>query len=440
MIKPSTTQNRSYLKRTNGVRYDGVEEFLDEVICGKGKVTRGFLSDLNNIVEGAALDGSIVYCENKELSYFSELPDALRDICDHFEPSDDDIIDYDAVDTRKKAYLDLEKINFGISLFQNNKVPSSLKRKLIETITYIGDEKTLNELQSFNEINVDNVGKYMSLIDNSYSGMNDEFYDYFENTLVKCGVIAERDQYDFFSNIVELEALIEEINQKGICDFKYLDCKAEALAYRDLCSENGYGIRLPFSARHPIYDNLNNPNISYSLYKRIADIHKVKVDELVSYGYSIDIYLPPLLSIFLSRCEKPKDIPRLLGDFREEFSPLRDNVAKYFDASDSELPLREHFEAVKQYKDILNRLSNETDIEKKKSKVYQIWDVVKKGDGFSILTGILDLLIQHDTERVRKRTTGQISNILDKSLNVKNYGRLVSRIFGEDNIDIRSLK
>lgn len=179
------------------------------------------------------------------------------------------------------------------------------------------------------------------------------------------------------------------------------------------------------------------------LYNRIAGAHRKSMEDVMALARPRTIYLPPLLSVLLSRCESRSDIPKRLIELRAEFTDFRRSIRKWFDQLDRAESVREKIEIREELDDAFSSLVKHYEYKREgfyKQIAGAFVSAAEEGDikkmlvkpAFAVIKeGVTTLLPEALSVR---RFTGLI-NLMDEALSVERYSSLLGRVFG-DSIDI----
>ena len=175
----------------------------------------------------------------------------------------------------------------------------------------------------------------------------------------------------------------------------------------------------------------NKKNPSIELYKKLADFHHLKVEKLLKYVGTRQMYIPPLLSIILDRCSDRSNFIEQLIKLRDEFSDFRlltTNAHKLILESEKLGDQIEILEDMENSWDILIKK-----IQKRNKKcLNHLWNVVKEVDPMKMTARGLDLLKNYDEERQIVDKFRPIFDAWNVSMNVRHYSRLIRKVFKED--------
>ncbi|MEO0529533.1 MAG: hypothetical protein AAF266_03040 [Planctomycetota bacterium] len=175
------------------------------------------------------------------------------------------------------------------------------------------------------------------------------------------------------------------------------------------------------------------------VYREVAASHRLAVEDLLSLIRPRRVYLPPLLSILLSRCKGVPDIPRQLIRLRSEFSDFRTTMADWFAELDNATSLRDKLEVSRELSSANAALVDR--IEGKRQGVYKevagaFVDAAEDGSPTKLVTKPIFALVRQGVTTVApdvfalRRYTGMI-DLIDKSLEIKDYTSLLARVFGD---------
>jgi hypothetical protein len=168
------------------------------------------------------------------------------------------------------------------------------------------------------------------------------------------------------------------------------------------------------------------------LYRRVADIHHVKVDELLCHRGVRHLYLPPLVSILLARCKSPADLPIQLRELRAEFAPLREAISSHQQRLIAATSLREQIEAIDEFNEFWETYSRKLRSPSQRL-LYRTWDIVKTANPIRWFTDTIDVLGQFDRERQVVNRFATLPNVLEMAIATPNIHQQISaleRLFG----------
>lgn len=171
---------------------------------------------------------------------------------------------------------------------------------------------------------------------------------------------------------------------------------------------------------------------SVDLYRRLADIHHVKLEDILKHlGYS-ELPVPPLTSILLSRCRDRDDLPVQLKKLRYEFESLREAGRLHEQRLEKASTLREQFEAIEEFNEFWCIFSNK--LNRKSARIiYRLWDIFKEPDPTKWFTKSIDLLVEFAREQfILNRYKGllDIWNLAKETKAAQNQLTDIERIFG----------
>lgn len=186
-----------------------------------------------------------------------------------------------------------------------------------------------------------------------------------------------------------------------------------------------------------VFHQMDTP--AFAIYNKVAAEHRKSVEDVIALIRPRTVYLPPLLSILLSRCENIEEIPYRLHELRDEFIDFRKAVKKWFDQLDQAASLREKIEIRDELDEAINGLVKLYDYKRKgfyKQVAGAFISAVEDGDvkkmilkpTFAVLKeGVTSILPEMISVR---RFTGMI-DLMEQALNVENYSNLLHKLFGE---------
>lgn len=173
------------------------------------------------------------------------------------------------------------------------------------------------------------------------------------------------------------------------------------------------------------------PALSFAvcLYRELSKLHKIKLEKLYAISKPRSYYIPPLLSIVLSKCRGRDDFMENVWTLREDLTPFREASRKLQYRIAGESQLRDQLDALEEYTDAVAALARK--VKSPKPRLLQaMWDLTKEGTLGSIILKGIDRLYERDME---SRCLGKIEGFYDlwnSSLRVKNYFGQFERVFG----------
>ena len=185
-----------------------------------------------------------------------------------------------------------------------------------------------------------------------------------------------------------------------------------------------------------VFHQMETPALN--LYRVGAEAHRALVEQVLAHTRPRTVYLPPLLSILLSRCESSEDLPRRLIELRAEYSEFRRDVSGWLDRFDQTTSLAEKIEIHAELQNSMDSVSK--GYEDKRVGFYKevagaLIDAAEEGDLKKAITKPAFALIKHGLTSIApeligtRRFTG-IVNLLDDATRIEDYGQLLRRVFG----------
>jgi hypothetical protein len=179
------------------------------------------------------------------------------------------------------------------------------------------------------------------------------------------------------------------------------------------------------------------------LYREASSTHREQVESLLSLVRPRSVYLPPLLSVLLARCQKRDDIPTRLVELRAEFAELRFAIHRWLGNLDEAKTLREKLQLRNELSAVATALTRR--FENKRRAFYRevagaLVDALEDGDPRKLVTKPVFTAVKHGVTSilpdawVTRRFTGLI-DLLDEALQVEDYSSVLHRLFG-DSLDI----
>lgn len=181
-----------------------------------------------------------------------------------------------------------------------------------------------------------------------------------------------------------------------------------------------------------------NKNKLYDLYKIVSQQLKADIEQLSNFFNMKYIYLPPFLSILLSRCNSTEDIPTELRKLREEFIDIRKTNSRYQQQITNAKSFGEVIDISREYQVAQETLTKAISNRKKSKYIRNLWDIVKSASIKGMLTKTLDLVLDWDTERQNLTSVKSFYDIYGLVRDIKKYDRLMLKCFGKSGIDYRS--
>lgn len=200
----------------------------------------------------------------------------------------------------------------------------------------------------------------------------------------------------------------------------------------NLASGSKFHLALPLYAARAQAEFFSTKSASLELYRRLADLYKVKVDDLLLHkGYS-ELPIPPLTSILLSRCRSRDEIPEQLMKLRLEFTPLREAARKHEEQLEKANNIGEHFDAISEFEQFWETFSKKLSSRSIRI-IYRFWDIVKEANPVSWITKSVDKAVEWDQEHfILNRYKGllDIWNLTRNTEPIQDQLKNVERIFG----------
>lgn len=175
------------------------------------------------------------------------------------------------------------------------------------------------------------------------------------------------------------------------------------------------------------------------MYRELASQHREKVEGILALIRPRKVYLPPLLKVLLSRCEKPSDIPQRLIELRGELQDFREGVNEWLNEFDKATSDKEKIEVRDEFDDAISTMSKkfgETRISFYKELIGSMLEAAADGDPQKILTKPAFKLLEEvfsniiPDKLVTRRFTGLV-DLMDQALNVGDNNQLLRKVFGE---------
>lgn len=193
----------------------------------------------------------------------------------------------------------------------------------------------------------------------------------------------------------------------------------------------------------PFLDGFNQcttPAISaLSAYTELASQHRKKVKKILDSIRPRTIYLPPLLTVLLSRCEKPSDIPQRLIELRGELQDFRLGINKWFNEFDKAASYKEKGEVQEEFDDALFTMSKkfgETRAAFYKEVIGAILEGAEDGDIKKVIAKPAFKLLEEGITNfipdklMTRRFTGLV-DLMDQALKIEGNNQLLGKVFKE---------
>jgi hypothetical protein len=180
----------------------------------------------------------------------------------------------------------------------------------------------------------------------------------------------------------------------------------------------------------------------FRLYNKISSEHKRYAEKLIEFQKPRTVYLPPLLSILLNRCDRASDIPKRMSELRDEFSGLRQEIF-YWEAEMSNLhTFRDQLKLREELDNVLTR--NSQNFKNRKLGFYKhvsgaflegfedgITQKIFTKPAIALAKEGLDLF----PDKIRSKKFSGLIKLFDESFKVEDYGSLLQKVF-KKNLDI----
>lgn len=169
------------------------------------------------------------------------------------------------------------------------------------------------------------------------------------------------------------------------------------------------------------------------------------------YGYPEEVNIPPIMALVLERASKADEIIDVVLEMRNErrLKDLRAGFTEYeAKIRDNGKPLSESLDALNQLESLMKLLSRSYD---KRDQIYMLeWqNMVDSLPGFAEQiklddnkTKVVDLFIEWIEDQLRKRKTSYLFNMKYKILDMRDYAKLIRKVFGYEltESDIRKMR
>lgn len=174
-----------------------------------------------------------------------------------------------------------------------------------------------------------------------------------------------------------------------------------------------------------------NIPLSKYLYKSYNSKLKEKINEIGQLNYASDIYIPPVLSILINRCNSRRDFIYHLCELRSEFEKLRNSLSDIQLALNSEDTLGERLKIYNQIEQYRDQLLKGLDQAGKRSFIRRTWDIVKSLKPEKILVNVADILLEIDERRQIISGLRHFSKLDQLTKDLKLIENKISDLFGD---------
>lgn len=174
------------------------------------------------------------------------------------------------------------------------------------------------------------------------------------------------------------------------------------------------------------------------LYAGLSKSHRDHLADLLALVRPRPIYLPPLLSVLLSRCASREDIPRRLAELRQEHGSFRSDISSWLRELDACNSLKEKVQVTDELVKAAASMSRL--YENKRPTFYRevagaALDAALDGDPIKMLTKPAFAVVKKGMEQVipdmfsTRRFTG-FMDLYEDTLRVEDYFSSLTRLFG----------
>lgn len=192
---------------------------------------------------------------------------------------------------------------------------------------------------------------------------------------------------------------------------------------------------LPFLS---VFHEFDTP--AMRLYRSIADVHRIKIQDVMTLIRPRSVYLPPLLSVLLKRCDTRADLAPRLIELRSEMKDFRKTVADWLNRLDQATSMKEKFEISSELHSATTSLTVKY-ADDRKMGIYKelagaIIDAAEDGNLTKVVTKPTFALLKKGITDFApellnlQRFTG-ITRIMDESFDSPDQRFLLSHVFGE---------
>jgi len=177
-----------------------------------------------------------------------------------------------------------------------------------------------------------------------------------------------------------------------------------------------------------------------SLYRAATLAQRDLLEQVMSLTRPRAIYMPPLLTTLLSRCESRRDIPKRLIELRAEYAGFRAEIRSWLIELDSAETLADKLKLQRELQAATERLVE--NVSQRRVGFYKqmagaFVDAVEDGDPMKMVTKPAFAVLREATTTIVpeffsvRRFTGLV-DLLSESLKIQSYGDLLHSVFGRD--------
>lgn len=186
-----------------------------------------------------------------------------------------------------------------------------------------------------------------------------------------------------------------------------------------------------------VFHQLDTPALL--MYRDLVSQHRQQMDKVFSLLRPRKVYLPPLLTVLLSRCEKTSDIPFKLIELRGELKDFRVGIANWFEEFEKADSFKEKIEVRDDFDDAISTMSKkfgDTRTSFYKEMLGSALEGVEDGDPKKILTKPLFKLLEEGVTNflpdklASRRFTGLV-DLMDQALKVEDNNAILKKVFGK---------
>lgn len=234
---------------------------------------------------------------------------------------------------------------------------------------------------------------------------------------------------------------MDELDQSGHEADTYV---AEAIIDYRRAQNDGASFISDFSIYSEKAKNfLSSRNREYSsylvkAYDQVSKEYKGKLTRLVQERENKMIYIPPIASVIFDRATDISNISAVAIEVRDEFKQIRNHFYEYESRiRDESLSLKESLGAIDELDFSISSLSTKT--EESSTTVISEWrdltdfgklvDGLSASDGASISKLLLGKPLEVLSHKIRMRNVQYFLKVQKDFLKIKNYGKLIERVF-----------
>lgn len=179
------------------------------------------------------------------------------------------------------------------------------------------------------------------------------------------------------------------------------------------------------------FQSHHNFSLSHKLYNEVTNIHEEHFSLIKKWTLKNQIFVPPLLTILLSRCSTRRSLLKNIILLRCEFEELRLESIKINKEIMVAKTIREKLELVWELEKARETIKKGLFDKKYRSIIKRTWDIVKTGSFSKAAIKLADCALQWDEERILVGGLRHFTNLGKKALNAPDTYKHLNQLFGE---------